>query len=387
MGVFSWFQKKPELDYETLLQTLSQSIQDKQQHLSEIKLRERRSTLLVTLYLIGFWILYALLWWIDYLPLGLMGFNSQPDEWESDDERGLVESYGGIIILALPAFIGPIVIIFIRRTVKAWYTRQELSEEKQLRDLRARQRTTIEEIKKKTNYYSTRNLLERYDEAPSPTAAKLQQQQQQANLRKRGAFQPPVDPRLQPSTPGSPSPNSIKPNTPSADLIGTPINRMNPQTPLSAIGGPHMSSALFASGGMQPVTPPTPPRKTLFDRAADYILGDEAGGSKGDMGKFALVCGKCFTWNGLVEEARWGDMQYVCPKCGFFNPSPNSLSKKDSNPLNASLPVPPMTRTRSTSPLAEELKSGPTTPPGKTNAGKTRKGKGKNEKLETTKDL
>jgi hypothetical protein len=27
------------------------------------------------------------------------------------------------------------------------------------------------------------------------------------------------------------------------------------------------------------------------------------------MGKMALVCEKCFAWNGLVEEKRWGDMR------------------------------------------------------------------------------
>lgn len=36
-----------------------------------------------------------------------------------------------------------------------------------LKKLLAEQRTIIEEIKQKTNYYSTRNLLERYDNKPS----------------------------------------------------------------------------------------------------------------------------------------------------------------------------------------------------------------------------
>lgn len=39
--------------------------------------------------------------------------------------------------------------------------------EKTLKTLLRQQRTKIEEIKKKTNYYNTRNLLERYDESPS----------------------------------------------------------------------------------------------------------------------------------------------------------------------------------------------------------------------------
>lgn len=39
-----------------------------------------------------------------------------------------------------------------------------------LKNLLAEQRKIIEEIKQKTNYYSTRNLLERYDNRPSPVA-------------------------------------------------------------------------------------------------------------------------------------------------------------------------------------------------------------------------
>ena len=43
--------------------------------------------------------------------------------------------------------------------------------EKQLRELRIKQRSTIEDIKKKTNYYTTKNLLEKYDEGPGKVCA------------------------------------------------------------------------------------------------------------------------------------------------------------------------------------------------------------------------
>jgi endoplasmic reticulum junction formation protein lunapark len=75
-------------------------------------------------------------------------------------------------------------ILFTRRIVQLWYTRIGDAEgtfpvtviitnlhfeslEKTLKTLLRQQRTKIEEIKKKTNYYTTRNLLERYDESPS----------------------------------------------------------------------------------------------------------------------------------------------------------------------------------------------------------------------------
>lgn len=73
--------------------------------------------------------------------------------------------------------------ISLRRIVQFWYRRKGAAEgtglplprlhfdfepnseiaEATLKELLAKQRTTIEEIKQKTNYYSTRNLIERYD--------------------------------------------------------------------------------------------------------------------------------------------------------------------------------------------------------------------------------
>ena len=71
--------------------------------------------------------------------------------------------------------------MFIRRIVQAWFNRKGEIEgtlcfafyfesswrivEKTLRELRKTQQTKIEEIKKKTNYYSTRDLLQRYDQS------------------------------------------------------------------------------------------------------------------------------------------------------------------------------------------------------------------------------
>lgn len=59
-----------------------------------------------------------------------------------------------------------------------------LPAEKQLKALMAEQRTKIEEIKKKTNYYSTKNLLDRYDDSPSrKVCTRLQPGAQVADFR------------------------------------------------------------------------------------------------------------------------------------------------------------------------------------------------------------
>jgi hypothetical protein len=62
-------------DYETLLSRLSSDISDAKIHLSEIRLRERRSALLITLYGLGLWGVWAGLWWVGGLPFGLLGWD------------------------------------------------------------------------------------------------------------------------------------------------------------------------------------------------------------------------------------------------------------------------------------------------------------------------
>jgi hypothetical protein len=55
-------------DYETILSTLASDIRKRQLKLSEIRLRERRSTLLATLYTLGAWVAYVSVWYFDSLP-------------------------------------------------------------------------------------------------------------------------------------------------------------------------------------------------------------------------------------------------------------------------------------------------------------------------------
>jgi len=194
---------------------------------------------------------------------------------------------------ALPVILGPIVILFIRRIVQIWYTRKGDAEERTLQKLLKQQREKVEEIKKKTNYYSTRELLQRYDES-SPSATPLRQRSQ------------PPQPPNQPSAPVTP-----QRQTPSK------INVVAARTPVSPA---LMELSSTAS------TPPGPPRKQWLDKIVDVVLGDD------DSARFALICEKCFSHNGLVKESVWEDTQYVCPKCKHFNPS--KRSKKVGSPVS-----------------------------------------------------
>ena len=85
--------------------------------------------------------------------------------------------------------------------------------EKTLKEVLRKQRNTVEEIKKKTNYYNTRNLIEKYDE-PSPLSLGA------TPLRRRNVPLPSV-----PSTPLAPQPPPLPPQqkhlqTPDAQVRG-----------------------------------------------------------------------------------------------------------------------------------------------------------------------
>ncbi|KAF5383871.1 hypothetical protein D9757_007431 [Collybiopsis confluens] len=263
--------KRKEEDYETALSALVADIKKRQLHLSEIRLRERRATLLVTLYTLAAWVAYVSLWYIDLLPY----FGGR------HARRG-----GQRFLGALPVLLGPII-----RIVQIWYTRKGDAEERTLQRLVKQQREKVEEIKKKTNYYSTRELLQRYDET-SPAGSPMQQ--------RSGPSQPPT----QPSTPKRPPPEQNN-----GSVLRTPTQ----------------------GAGATP-SPPQPPRKQWLDKIVDVVLGDD------DAARFALICEKCFSHNGLVKESVWEDTQYVCPKCKHFNPSKRSkrLGTAPSSPVSPS---------------------------------------------------
>ncbi|KAI0090120.1 hypothetical protein BDY19DRAFT_938581 [Irpex rosettiformis] len=323
MGLFSgWFRKTQPPDYEQVLASLALDIQKRQTHLSEIRLRERRATLLFSLYALASWAAYVVIWWLGIIAT--IGGHSHRD--------GGVEA----VIEGVPVFVGPVVILFIRRIVQMWYTRIGDKEEKHLIGLRKQQREKIEEIKKATNYYTTRTLLERYDDGP------------------RSPAHPP--PSADPKTPvkrvpdangGQHSPRAagkgqlpVTPNRPTANHQGD--TQWATLHPSSAHLTPPLTPGLKQQLSPSPQRPLPPPRKQWYDRLADAILGDEdsasAAGGREAASRYALICQKCFSHNGLVKEMMWDDTQYICRRCGHFNPSPRSmrLAQSQTSPSGAS---------------------------------------------------
>jgi hypothetical protein len=118
-------QKEPE-DFGQILAALALDVQKRETRLNEIRLRERRATLLVTLYTLAGWGAYLGLWYAQVLPQASKHrINSPVDK----------------AIKAFPAVLGPIMyvilpqrtphaymmasrILFTRRIVQLWYNRK-----------------------------------------------------------------------------------------------------------------------------------------------------------------------------------------------------------------------------------------------------------------------
>jgi len=278
MPLFSWFSKKsPAEDYEQVLASLALSIQKRQTRLSELRLRERRATLFVTTWTFAAWAGYIALWWA-----GIIGVRGQ-----------MTRSVGW----GLPVVVGPVIILFNRRVVQLWYMQKGNAEEKTLEELLVKQRKKIEEIKKKTNYYSTKSLLDRYDEGPTSKSGQASASQASQVSQRRGAPQ---------------AINTQHPPSPTPFAMQTPVRGGQQQQPLANTSVPN-----------SPALPPLPPpQKQWYDKLADALLGDDTASTGASPStRYALICERCFSHNGLVKEEHWEDAQYLCPKCGHFNQS------------------------------------------------------------------
>ncbi|RKP04584.1 hypothetical protein THASP1DRAFT_33632 [Thamnocephalis sphaerospora] len=92
---------------------------------------------------------------------------------------------------------------------------------------------------------------------------------------------------------------------------GAPVPVSDPKSPFTAdTQNPATPAAAFA------YSPPTPQASSWFDRVVDAIVGEE-----GPASKYALICQRCHTHNGLVLPEELEDIQYFCPKCNHFNAS------------------------------------------------------------------
>ncbi|GAA5907124.1 hypothetical protein JCM5296_003463 [Sporobolomyces johnsonii] len=295
MGLFSFFSRTKEPDYDTYLASLQTQIQARQARLQQIRLRERRANVLFITYGTGLWVLYGVLWWFSIIG------RDGGVEWIVKAAR------------TAPVVGGPFAIIFTRRFMRWYYHRKEAREDETLKALVKQKQDKVEEIKKKTGYYSTRDLLEKYDEA-------LRKNAEVRGRSPAGPSTPSKQPVAKgaipfPTAPGSATSTPIRPGTVGPILASTPQQQQQQQQQQQ-----RAQPAAFPT--FPPPPPPQPPLtpqpRSLMDKLADALLGVSAEEAN-PYNKYALICAKCYAHNGLVPKEQFDFVQYQCPRCGYFN--------------------------------------------------------------------
>ncbi|XP_011601339.2 endoplasmic reticulum junction formation protein lunapark-B isoform X3 [Takifugu rubripes] len=233
------------------------------------------------------------------------------------------------LAMALPFFIYPVLVWFIRRFLIFLFSKRSERNNDKLEDLKATKKKILEEVMETETYKNAKAILERFDpdakKKPELEATPVRPQMTPGagqELRQRG-----VALRHMPmGTPVAVTPGARPPLGPG----GTPVERV----PLSAPGGPPERSGLAASVQMTPrslgspvpgvgMHPPGPPlaRPVLpkdrgaVDRVIEYLVGD------GPQNRYALICQQCFSHNGMALKEEFEYLAFRCAYCYFLNPA------------------------------------------------------------------
>ena len=167
--------------------------------------------------------------------------------------------------------------------------------EKSLTALKLARRNKVEDFKKKTNYYETRELLERYEDGPSngpPSARPIDDTSSRRQSQLLVTPQRAV-PAVPPNTPPNLRIPSISPG------LQSQLSRKYQNGVLFVV------THILHSRAETPQQPLSPPRKLWYDKLADALLGDDESPVNVAASRYALICQKCFAHNGLVKEDVW----------------------------------------------------------------------------------
>ncbi|KAI8967678.1 hypothetical protein BDF20DRAFT_206080 [Mycotypha africana] len=349
MGSFLSKQQIDSDNYEKILSELDTEIQKLEIKLSDMKINGRRIGVL--------WIIYSTLLWIIYVIYYLYTLNP----------RYRLQTVEYPFFNLTPIFLGPLCIYYIRKGLNWTYHKRLAHLDIELTTLRKKQKLKVEELKKKTSYYTTRLLLERYDSnfegynrmKEKETAAKHQQgihlqpkhkQKQQQTASKPQQLQ-------QQQLVANQNQHNAKPTLSSKLQLTQQSNDQQqrqqhfkfqtiPNNNVAQPTIPHNLNHFYQLNKQQP--------QKWYDKLIDALVGDI-----GPETKYALICIHCYAHNGLILPQEVDTIQYTCPHCHQFNPSRKSRKLHPNGPVlpSSTQPQPTVSSTTSVNTLAPEASS------------------------------
>ncbi|KAJ3000832.1 hypothetical protein HDV02_002295 [Globomyces sp. JEL0801] len=181
-----------------------------------------------------------------------------------------------------------------------------------LAELRNKQQLKVEELKKKTSYYMTKGLIERYATPTKDAPEAGLRQRNPGNIGKgqntsKDCFR--LNSELQQ--------NELKPmlkeQHSNGSLSQNPKDQLGVQTGYNTnvVSKVHLNKQNVSPVYLQPSHPQLDQPKTILDKFMDALIGD----ADTPQQRYALICEKCFQHNGLVLPDEYLDAKFICMSC------------------------------------------------------------------------
>lgn len=234
----------------------------------------------------------------------------------------------------IPFVLFPLFVWCTKRFLNWYFIRRVTFTDRSLKKRKEEKQKILEEVKEKETYKRAKEILEKYDpdsvssmELPPGTPAKKLADLDGQELRKRSKS-------VDPSTPLKHSPNrsfqvlseegeNQKLNVTAGD------SQMKPPLPptLATPKNPRPNPI----GSFQPPLPrPILPReRSNIERFMEWIIGD------GPQNRYALVCKKCFSHNGMALKEEFEYITFRCCYCFQLN----DARKKRSSIIKTQKPI------------------------------------------------
>ncbi|XBH63313.1 hypothetical protein VPH35_117327 [Triticum aestivum] len=259
-------------------------------------------------------------------------------------------------IRVLPMFVLPAISSVVYSAVVNFTRMLERKDEKTLEKLRAERKAKIDELKERTNYYLTQQLIQKYDLDPAAKAAAASVLASKlgadSGLRVHLGEEPNYDAAVVMSNnaeilPSDGLRNRKQPNARGSRTGSTTAAHTSAQ-------GVESSPALNA--GLENVQPTRVVEHYQGSGASDggwiakiaaLLVGEDPSQS------YALICGNCHMHNGLARKEDYPHITYYCPHCHALNTSNNSMGQYSGSNSGPSTPVAPADVISATSSVVE----------------------------------
>jgi len=214
------------------------------------------------------------------------------------------------VIYLLPFLGFPVVVFLLKKLLHFIFVTRISKNSKALEVLKKEKKKILENVMETETYKVAKEILEKFDPdrklVEKESQLLLKSQTPGSDLRKRNS----------PTNTTGKQPQMFPNGSPAGRIIHGPGMRtpnpnqiMRMQQPNFIRGNTPMMSPQHI-----PNAPILPRDRSVFDKVAEYFVGD------GPSNRYALICKQCYSHNGMALAEEFAYTAYKCCYCSFFNP-------------------------------------------------------------------